>query len=975
MAAAQINTLIQHLRRAVLLEDEAGRTDGELLESFICRKDEAAFAALVRRHGPMVLSVCRRIIGNHHDAEDAFQATFLVLARKASAVRPREMVANWLHGVACRTGLKARTSNAKRHVREQQAAKMPEPEAVQQELWHDLLPLLDQELNRLPKTYRLAIVLCDLEGKSIKEATRQLGWPQGTLAGRLARGRKWLAKRLANRGVLLSTGALAAIVSQRAAAANVPTALMMNTVQAATLLAAGQALPSGTISTRVAALAEGALKTMFLSKMISASVILFAAAMLLFGSARLMFSAPKVEHPGEAEQIAGIPDERAPDTREWIIYSGRVLGPDHQPVAGAKLYMTVSWGYPHYPSPSPEYATTGADGRFSFRVPHGEFGNQSTTVAAAAAHLGVGWVELPSNGKRDDLIVQMANDDVPITGELVDLEGKPVAGATLRLLQINAADGGGLGPWLEAVRDHGALSYQLGNQYFKQFTIAIPLQVATDARGRFRLTGIGRNRLIRVQLDGPTIVSQQLCILTRPGEAIQVMDFTVQPEFHIPRRVTTYYGASFRLAVAPTKPVVGVVRDQDTKKPLAGITIRSGARTIGTGVAVAHDFVRTTTDAEGRYRLTGLPKGEGFSIVALPGDDQPYGVADKKVPDSPGLEAVTIDFELKRGIWIEGKITDKATGRPLKARVQYFALASNPNLRDYPGFGGAAFMERFARCGAYRLLGLPGPGLIAVYPPKEHYLRAPERDDDFGTVPRPPRGIRLVGLPSGAPPALAPSSPDTDPYSGAITSSNYSALARIDPPKGVGSFTRDVTLDPGWRLTGTVLGPDGKPLEGVGITYLGNGLRSMPSQLFPFERMKTAEFTVWFNPRRPRDILFQHPEKGLIGVAHPPKQNGASVTVRLEPGATVRGRLVDGNGKPRAGVGLIVFARPKNESIWSCYGPPITTDGQGRFKISTLPAGYEFNLDDNNNGQLSLGDSFRAGETKHLGDVQVKEQR
>ena len=118
MATAQMNTVIRHLRRAVLLQDGADRTDGELLASFIDEKDEAAFEALVRRHGPMVLSVCRRIVGNHHDAEDAFQATFLVLARKASSVRPRAMVANWLHGVACRTAMKAKTMTAKRRVRE-----------------------------------------------------------------------------------------------------------------------------------------------------------------------------------------------------------------------------------------------------------------------------------------------------------------------------------------------------------------------------------------------------------------------------------------------------------------------------------------------------------------------------------------------------------------------------------------------------------------------------------------------------------------------------------------------------------------------------------------------------------------------------------------------------------------------------------------------------------------------------------------
>jgi RNA polymerase sigma factor (sigma-70 family) len=238
-----------------------GRTDGQLLSAFIDRRDDAAFEALVRRHGPMVFGVCRRLAGNHHDAEDAFQATFLVLARRASSVRPREGVANWLHGVALRTAMKARAMTAKQRVREKQVTEMPEPEAARQDPWPDLRPLLDQELNSLPEAYRLPILLCDLEGKTIREATQQLGWPQGTLASRLARGRKLLARRLAIRGVVLSAGSLAAVLSRNAASAGVPTSVLSNTIKAA-----GQATPR-VISAKAAALTEGVLKAMLMSKL------------------------------------------------------------------------------------------------------------------------------------------------------------------------------------------------------------------------------------------------------------------------------------------------------------------------------------------------------------------------------------------------------------------------------------------------------------------------------------------------------------------------------------------------------------------------------------------------------------------------------------------------------------------------------------------------------------------------------------
>src|SRR5271154_6627981 len=167
--------VIDYIRRIVLAGGEADLTDGQLLECFVTHRDEAAVAALVRRHGPMVWSVCRRVLRSHHDIEDAFQATFLVLVRKAASISPREMVANWLYGVAHRTALKARASKAKRQAREKQVNEMPELEAATEpDFRRDLQPLLDQELSRLADKYRLVIVLCDLEGKTRKEVACQL---------------------------------------------------------------------------------------------------------------------------------------------------------------------------------------------------------------------------------------------------------------------------------------------------------------------------------------------------------------------------------------------------------------------------------------------------------------------------------------------------------------------------------------------------------------------------------------------------------------------------------------------------------------------------------------------------------------------------------------------------------------------------------------------------------------------------------
>jgi RNA polymerase sigma factor (sigma-70 family) len=325
MATSQMSEIIQHLRRTVLLRDGAGLTDGQLLEDYLSRRDQAALAALVRRHGPMVWGVCRRVLHNHHDAEDAFQATFLVLVRKAASIVPRQMVANWLYGVAHQTALNARATAAKRKGRERQVMEMPEPAVTGQDLWADLQPLLDEELSRLPDKYRSVIVLCDLEGKTRKEAARQLGVPEGTVAGWLARGRAMLAKRLTQRGVALSGGALAAVLSQNAASAGVPTSVVSSTIQAASLLGAGQAAATGVISAKVAALTEGVLKSMFLTKLKIASAVLLVVA-ALSGTAGLIYQTQAAEQPealraedkkGDKEkQPAAKKDERPKSDKE-----------------------------------------------------------------------------------------------------------------------------------------------------------------------------------------------------------------------------------------------------------------------------------------------------------------------------------------------------------------------------------------------------------------------------------------------------------------------------------------------------------------------------------------------------------------------------------------------------------------------------------------------------------------------------------
>jgi RNA polymerase sigma factor (sigma-70 family) len=280
VATTQPHGILYHLRRAGLLAD-GGPTDGHLLERFLSSRDEAAFEALVRRHGPMVFGVCRRILRNTHDSEDAFQATFLVLACKASSVVPREMVGNWLHGVAYHTALKAKAMNTQRRAKERRAAPMPRPQGPD-EIWQQLEPLLDGALQELPDKYRVPIVLCDLEGKTRRDVARQLGWAEGTVASRLARGRDLLARRLASRGVALSGAVVTAALAQGSASAAVPGKVVASTVKAASLFAAGHAATE-VLSAKVVALTKGTLKAMLMTKLKIATAVLLAAAVLAMG--------------------------------------------------------------------------------------------------------------------------------------------------------------------------------------------------------------------------------------------------------------------------------------------------------------------------------------------------------------------------------------------------------------------------------------------------------------------------------------------------------------------------------------------------------------------------------------------------------------------------------------------------------------------------------------------------------------------
>lgn len=304
MPTGHANRLMPTLRRVVLARESAARSDGDLLGAFVASRDADAFAELVRRHGPMVLGVCRRVSGEWATADDAFQATFLVLARRAAAVRPREQVGNWLYGVAYRTALKARMVLARRRSREKQVDVMPEPTAPAAPIaWGDLQHVIDEELAKLPAKLRVPVVLCDLEGRPQREVAKHLNVPPATLATRLASARRALAARLSRRGVTLSGGALAGLLCTHASASAVPPALATGLVRAAEAVATGAPLGS-LVSANAVHLSEGVMRMMMLAKLKSVAVLAVTVLALTTGLGLGLVPASAGDQPGAPEPKA-----------------------------------------------------------------------------------------------------------------------------------------------------------------------------------------------------------------------------------------------------------------------------------------------------------------------------------------------------------------------------------------------------------------------------------------------------------------------------------------------------------------------------------------------------------------------------------------------------------------------------------------------------------------------------------------------
>lgn len=573
MPLGQLENVVRHLRRMAGISDAQRSTDGQLLERYTACRDESAFVALVRRYGRLVRSVCHNILHHEQDIEDAFQVTFMVFACKAGSIRKSSSVASWLYGVAYRTAMNAKRTRSRRceafpggawERGELQARSREQP--VAEASLREIQAILDEEVQRLPEKYRAPFILCCLEGKSRAEAGEQLGLKEGTVSSRLAQARKQLQQRLTRRGVVLSA-ALCAVELSRTAAASVPPILLKGTIECALSFAAGNAAATHLISTEVAGLANGVLRSMI-----------------------------------------------------------------------AKTIKTTTAAPWHTPKPAPALqAKSGPDGRFRFAVPKSvlDFNAEEelpTQLMAIADGFGCDWATI-KDAEPKEITLRMVKD-APLSMRILDLNGRPVAGAKLTVTDLWYPKGDGLGNFLDAIRKNG--DYAIEKDWHRP--LPGPLATAITGRdGRFRLAGIGRERLVNLRLNGPAIATASLCAMTRTGDTVAnpKKGRANEGSFEI-------YGAASDYVAAVSRPIRGVVRDKETGKPLAGVAVGGG-----------YDYW-VKTDKKGRYELLGLSKASRYQLQAEPADGRHFQ-RHIVLQDTPGLDALICDLELVRGLMVRGR--------------------------------------------------------------------------------------------------------------------------------------------------------------------------------------------------------------------------------------------------------------------------------------------------------------------------------
>jgi RNA polymerase sigma factor (sigma-70 family) len=948
-----MNRILRRLHTSFGAPPPCGESDRQLLERFL-GGDQSAFAGLVTRHGRTVLTACRHVLSDPADIDDAFQATFLVLFQKARGLALDESIGRWLYAVAHRVAVRARSSVARRRDREAVAGTQRPTDALGPDLsWREACAVLHEELDRLPDRYRLPLLLCYLQGQSRDEAARSLGWTLGAVKGRLERGRKALAVRLTRRGITLSAGLLAVTTASPARAVIPPNDLAERTARAA----------AGGASHSVRALARVAFPGALAGRRAVASSLLLAALFGIGWYASAAGARDKLPDPDKASAPAAGPPGSRP-------VAGRVLDPDGKPVAGAKLFV------PAYKSLHPvsyddvdvrTAATTGADGRFTAAAVPLWANDAKAYVIAYAPGFGVGWAEI--DDVKDpkpigELTLRLVRD-VPVTGRVINTEGRPVPGVSVATTLVATPPDDKLDSFLAGwKRDIEEAIYSSKHELHVSLD-RVTGRTVTDRDGRFTLRGAGAERVVRLVLRGGGVARTQILLATRPGfDPKPYNDLLLKKEYEDLRthdRFRGLFAPEFTFIAEPGRQLTGVVTDADTGKPIAGCRLSAYA---GFG-----DEVTAATDERGRYRLDGvLTDRTSLTVDPPPGSDY-LSLKTPPAADAGGLTPLRMDVRLSKGAIVTGRVVDGKSGKGVKGGVSCVPLADNKFFASRPEFRGR--MQCSAPTdddGRFRLVTFPGSGMLMTYVhPAENlngqYLRAYR-----GAVPDPAHA-ELFRKEGGR-------------WFFAMAGNLYEFLdgrnaVKFVNVKETGETAAELTVDRGARARLVVHDADGKLLAGAWAAGL--------TEQWPITYQLTEpSATVYaLDPATPRTLVLYHAGRHLGGTVTVRGDEKDPVVAKLGPLARLSGRLLDADGQPLGGATVSVvahgqIARELYRFAAPC-GPPVVADKDGRYALADVLPGVPFHLRYRSKGDTALRDGpgqkalvVKPGESRDLRDQKLE---
>ena len=932
MQTRPLNRLLGRVRRTLAAHQT---DDATLLQAFRTDGDADALDALVRKHASLVYAACRKVLP-HSEADDVFQATFLVLMRDARSIRKGQSVGSWLYGVAHRLALQARVGRARR-TRIEGRARPPAP-AHPDPSWKEACATLHEELDRLPDKYRLPLLLCYLDGKSRDEAAAELGWSLNVVRGHLERGREQLRRRLERRGIGLSAGLVAAVLGNSVTAGSPPARLVESALRGV----------RGRPSAAASALTHGVTSMTMLKATVAGLLVLAALAVGLWPAAQpppAGAQAPPADRSAPREIDALAPAE--------VEVTGRVLDPAGKPVEGA--VVTYQQDFIHDGSrqmlPPARSGRTDADGRYRFKAlmfdrpsPTGQEPIGFLTAKKAGfGPTGTG-AGLPASLR--DRTMKFSTPEAAIENRVVGLEGQPLGSVKLTCLAVIVQPDNDLGPWLKDL-DAGrypATGINPGMLIPAEFLGLGGASAESGPDGRLKLSGLGRGRIAAFRVDGPGVATRLVWVMTEDHPTVQMPQ---KREHFSAFQDQPVHGPKADIVCGPGMPIEGIVTDQDTGKPVAGAKVFS-AINIPWGLDSVR--VETTTDGQGRYKLLGRPTQTPYRVTVSAPEDQPYLSAAEYPPKVEPGKTAHLDFTVKKGIFVSGRVTDAATGRGLRATVTYNAYADNPNLKGIDRLARSTTIT--AEDGSYRLVGLPGRGIVTA---NLDEMRRGWCVTGFGVDKVPGFEATKQGFPTV---------PET------VYPHMVNSLAAVDAKDA--QVTTDLRITGGRTVRGLIVDPNGRPITGAEVQG------SVGSDVY-FVGLPAARFSIpAVEPGRPRPYFFVHREKNLAVTATLKGDEAEGFTVKLQPAATVTGRLLDPNGEPLADTAISGRFEPGQLGLlmgWSGFFNGLT-DRDGRFKIAGLVPGVRVSARVMRNYTLAEqvfdARTFQPGQVVDLGDIRTK---